>query len=86
MIGRAESPQTDVLIIGSARTSIRKKSLNWVKFVFFISRQVYIISIPVSLSFILVAGEVNLGRKISTQCRIRTHDLLLASQMLYQPS
>ena len=32
----------------------------------------------------LVAIEVNLGRKISTQCRIQTHDLLLASQMLYQ--
>ena len=30
--------------------------------------------------------EVNLVRKIYTECRILTHDLLLASQMLYQPS
>ena len=33
----------------------------------------------------LVPIEVNLGRKISTQCRIRTHNLPLACQMLYQP-
>ena len=43
---------------------------------------------PVTLTTELIRQtfEVNMSRKISTQCRIRTNDLLLASQMLYQPS